>query len=389
VISDRLKKLFDDDDLGLLNTPKREKPQTSSDRLEASFLEIVDFYNEHGRTPLADISDMGERKLGVRLRGILSDESKLEALKDLDEHGLLKLEDSPESIEDVLKGDDLGLLDDPTGIRTLKNISQSVKTADYIAKQRPCKDFAAYEPLFREVQKQLHKGEKRLKKFMTEQQIAKGEFFILRGQLVYVAERGADYIKNGKRDARLRVIYENGTESDLLSRALARGLYRGGSRVVGEVDLLADKRENLTEEDAASGFIYVLSSLSNDPKVANISNLYKIGFSVGPVEQRIKNAVTDPTYLMAPVKIVAIYKAYNMRTQKFENLLHRVLANAKLDLSLSDKSGRSYIPAEWFVAPLAVIDEVINLIINGAIVNYYYDKNNEEISLIEPQNSTF
>jgi hypothetical protein len=377
--SSKLQKIFDDDDLGLLDTPKRQKQQTYSDRLEASFLEIIDFYNEHSRLPSAETSDMAERKLGVRLRGILADEAKVEALKHLDEHGLLDLEAPPESIDEVLKDDGLGLLDDPTGILTIKNVPKQVKTAEYKARQKPCEDFDKFEPLFDTVKQELRNGVRRMKRFITEQQVAAGEFFVLRGQIVYVAERGKDYYKHGKRDARLRVIYENGTESDLLSRALARGLYRGGSRIVGEVDLLADERETIDTEDEASGYIYVLSSLSEDPRVANISSLYKIGFSTGTVEQRIKNASSDPTYLLAPVKIVATYKAYNMNTQKFENFLHRVLSDARLDITLTDKDGKNYIPSEWFIVPLGIVDQIVQMISTGDIVNYIYDPATKEL----------
>ena len=375
----KLQAIFDDDDLGLLDTPKREKLQTSSDRLEDSFLQIVDFYNENGRRPSAETTDMAERKLGVRLRGILADEQKIEALKQLDTYGLLEHENPPESLEQALSDDDMGLLDDPTGILTIKNVPKQVQTAEYKARQKPCKDFSKFEPLFDDVKQKLKSGDMRMKRFMTEQQIAVGEFFVLRGQIVYVAERGKDYYKHGKRDARLRVIYENGTESDLLSRALARGLYRGGSRVVGEIDLFADARETVDDNDEASGYIYVLSSLSEDPIIANVKDLYKIGFSTNTVEGRVKSAANDPTYLMAPVKIVATYKAYNMNAHKFEQLLHRILVDAKLDLSIVDKTQQNYEPREWFVVPLDVVDQIIELIINGGIVNFEYDPETQSL----------
>jgi hypothetical protein len=375
----KLQAIFDDDDLGLLDTPKRDRPQTSSDRLEDSFLQIVDFYNENGRRPSAETTDMAERKLGVRLRGILADEQKVEALKQLDTHGLLELEKPPESLEQALSDDDMGLLDDPTGILTIKNVPKQVQTAEYKARQKPCKDFSKFEPLFDDVKQKLKVGDMRMKRFMTEQQIAVGEFFVLRGQIVYVAERGKDYYKHGKRDARLRVIYENGTESDLLSRALARGLYRGGSRIVGEIDLFADARETADDNDEASGYIYVLSSLSEDPLVANVKDLYKIGFSTGSVEGRVKSAANDPTYLMAPIKIVATYKAYNMNAHKFEQLLHRILADAKLELNIADKTQHRYEPREWFIVPLNVVDQIIELIINGGIVHFEYDPETQSL----------
>jgi hypothetical protein len=384
-MSDKLKALYEDDDLGLLNLPKKTKLQTSSDRLEASFLEIVDFYSENGRKPSAGAIDMAERKLGVRLIGILVDDEKVEALKHLDNRGLLAPLEPPESIEEVLREDSFGLLDDPTGITTLKNVTKPVTTAEYKAHQRQCKDFYKFEPLFVEVQQKLKNGEMRMKRFMTEQQIAKGEFFVLRGQVVYVAERGVDYRKHGKRDARLRVIYENGTESDLLSRALARGLYRGGSRIVGEIDLLADAREEASDEDKGTGYIYVLSSMSDDPQIANIQNLYKIGFSNGAVEDRIKNASRDPTFLMADVKIVAAYKTFNMNTQKLENMLHKIFSRARLNIETIASNTLKYVPNEWYIVPIDVIDQAIALINNAEIVNYYYDNDKQEISLIESQ----
>lgn len=379
----KLQDIFDDDDLGLLDTPKRERPQTSSDRLEDSFLQIVDFFNENGRRPNAETTDMAERKLGVRLRGILADEQKVETLKQLDAHGLLDPDEPPGTLEDALSDDNLGILDDTTGILTIKNVPKQVKTAEYKARQKPCIDFAKFEPLFEDLKQKLKNGEMKMKQFMTEQQIATGEFFVLRGQIVYVAERGKDFYKHGKRDARLRVIYENGTESDLLSRALARGLYRGGSRIVGEIDLLADKREIIDENDKPSGFIYVLSSLSDNPLIANLKNLYKIGFSTNSVEERIKNASNDPTYLMASVKIEATYKTYNMNSKKFEHLLHRILANAKLNLSVADKRQYNYEPAEWFVVPLNVVDEIIELVINGGIVNFVYDSSTQSLTEVD------
>lgn len=384
MISDKLKDLFDDDDQGLLNVPKKSTPVSSSDRLEASFLEIVDFYTENRRAPTTHTSDIYERKLGARLNGLISDENKVSALKHLDTYNLLQLEEPPKSIDTLLANDNLGLLNDETGILNIKNVPKQINTADYKAQQRPCRDFYKFEPLFMQVHEQLKSGEKKLKKFMTEQQVAEGEFFVLRGQVVYVAERGQDFMsEHGKRDARLRVIYENGTESDLLSRTLARGLYRGGSRIVGDIDALEDERDSVNENDKESGHIYILKSESDDPLIANIDNLYKVGYSSNGVDERIRNAQNDPTYLMASVKVVASYKTYNLNPQKFEHLLHRLFADAKLDLSLIDKKSKNYNPVEWFVVPLEVIDQAIDLIINGQIVNYRYNDQAQSLVTIK------
>jgi hypothetical protein len=379
MISDKLQKIFEDDDLGLLNVPHHEQRSTPTDRLEASFMEINAFFDENQRAPRTDTTNMAERRLGVRLLAVRADDSKSENLLHLDTHGLLEPEEAPESIDEIMSGDDLEILEDKTGITKMTHVLTPVKTADHIARQRKCKDFDQFEPLFKEVHAKLKNGELHMKQFMTEQQIAKKEFFVLRGQLVYVAERGAEYRKHGKRDARLRVIYENGTESDLLSRALARGLYRGGSRIVGDVDMFADPGEIPGTEDKPTGHIYVLSSLSDDPKVANIANLHKIGFSTTSVEQRIKNASNEPTYLMAHVKIEATYPTYNMNTQKFEAIMHRVFGEARLDLAITDKAGGSREPSEWFAAPLDVIDQAVRMIIGGDIVHYVYDTSSREL----------
>ena len=76
---------------------------------------------------------------------------------------------------------------------------------------------------------------------------------------------------------------------------------------------------------------------------------------------------------MAPVEVVASYRTYNLRASALENLLHRVFAEVRLDLTQIDRKGRDYDPSEWFVVPLHVIDQAIDLIISGDIVDYVYD----------------
>jgi hypothetical protein len=115
---------------------------------------------------------------------------------------------------------------------------------------------------------------------------------------------------NGESDARLRVIYSNGTESNLLRRSLQRALYKdeAGRRLTepNAGPLFAEKWE---EDDIASGIIYVLRSLSNHPYVAEHRELiHKIGVTGGSVEARIANAAHDATYLLADVEVVATYK---------------------------------------------------------------------------------
>jgi len=386
-MSDRLKKIFDNDEHDLLKVNPRSKSATPEDRLADSFLEINDFYAEHGRIPMVDTTDINERKLGVRLRALILDDTKARALAAIDAHGLLKTAPAPENLDDIFSGDQFGLLDDPTGVLTIRNVPTNIKKAENIARARRSKDFAKYEQGFKDTHAGLKSGALLRTNINSEHQILKDRYYVFNGVLAFVAgmeERKKDRGKS-KANARLHVIYENGTESDILLRSFARTLYRAkeGARIVP-----ADYQTNIewqdeTDDDQVTGRIYILKSLSEDPRVQDIQNLYKIGYTKGSVEDRIKNAPADPTYLTAPVEIVASYKCLNMNTQKLEHLIHRFFGEVKLDMSLNAPDSTSYAPSEWYVVPLDVLDRVINLIINGEIVNYRYDSGLRNIVLAE------
>lgn len=395
-MSDRLQRIFDNDEHDLLKINHKSKPLSPEDKLEQSFLEIVDFYAETGRIPSADTTEMSERKLGKRLRAIMLDDDKVDALKHLDEHHLLTPAPAPESIDELLDSDEFGLLDDPTGILTIRNIPKDVKRPDQIARVRKAKDFKQYEPLFHDMHARMKAGEFIRVRISSENQIKKGRFFVLKGVLIYVADEGEKFASKVKVNAKLHVIYENGTESNILLRSLARSLYRsddegGGSRVVPvnhkELPEWQDTEsvtstalgKTITDDDSESGYIYVLKSKSDVPQIQDTLNLYKIGFTTGTVEGRIENAATDPTYLMAPVEIVSTYKCYNLNTQKLEYLLHRFFAEAKLDMSIVGPDGKTYTPSEWYVVSYEIIDRAIELFDTGEVVNFHYDADQKGI----------
>ncbi|MGB6129474.1 MAG: GIY-YIG nuclease family protein, partial [Psychrilyobacter sp.] len=119
---------------------------------------------------------------------------------------------------------------------------------------------------------------------------------------------------------------------------------------------------------------YVLTSKSTDERIASIDNLFKIGYSKNEVENRIKNAENEPTYLMAPVSIVTSWKCYNMNPQKLEQLLHVFFGTTCLNIDVIDNTGKRCTPREWFIVPLKVIEQAIELIISGEIIKYRYDK---------------
>jgi len=183
-------------------------------------------------------------------------------------------------------------------------------------------------------------------------------------------------------NARLYCVFENGTESNMFLRSLAAAFWKdkNGRQVVDadQVEMF-DNASKVTGEDKITGHIYVLRSLSQRPEIKDIENLYKIGFSRQPVKERIKNAASDPTYLMADVKLVTQYDTYNMNTQKFESLLHKFFSKSCLNVDVFDNDGNRHTPREWFIVPLHVIENVVTLLINGEIVNYYYDPEVQEI----------
>jgi hypothetical protein len=380
-----LDEILADDPLGLLSEAKaKTKSLNEDDRLTASFEEINVFVEKNGCEP-KKLADMLERTLHSRLEGIRQNPQKMEYLKPYDRFNILqKIEIN--SIDDILNDDVFGLLEneDNDDIFTLKNIpkQKEITMPDYVASRKPCKEFAKYEEIFKNVQNDLKTGKRTLAKFEKEQEIYEGEFYILKGVMVYVASKGHLVKKNGKTNTRLDCIYENGTESDVLMRSLSRELYRDGKRVSRHEDKLLENLQMINEEDSKSGYIYILESLSTDEKISFIKNLYKIGYSTTSVKERIKNAINEPTYLMAPVRIVSVYETYNMNTQKFEQLLHRFFGNVCLNVDIFGNDGKRYTPREWFIAPLGIIEKTIELIVSGEIMNYKYDEKNEKLSLI-------
>lgn len=382
---DPLKKVFDNDKHGLLKVKAKSKASTPDDKLIESFQEINNFYVAYGRTPLVNTDDINERRLGVRLRALILDDIKTEMLKHLDTHKLLKTNPPPENLSDIFSSDKFGLLEDPTGILTIRNVPTDIKKAENIARAHKSKNFFKYEQGFKDIHASLKSGDSLRSSISSEYQIKKGRYFVFNGVLAYVENRDDAFQSNGKTNARLHVIYENGTESNILLRSFARTLYRSkeGARIV-PVNYQTDPEwQDVTEEDQVTGYIYILKSRSKDHHIEDIQNLYKIGYTSGSVEARVRNAHTDPTYLMADVDIVATYKCLNMNTQKFEHLIHRFFDEVKLDMTFKTSNGAGYIPSEWYVVPLDVLDRVINLIINGEITHYRYDASLRDIILVD------
>ena len=201
-------------------------------------------------------------------------------------------------------------------------------------------------------------------------EIKKDMFFILNGQKTYVADVGTKFMQEyGISDARLYLVFDNGTESRMLMRSFQRALsIDNGSRRISDPNLGPLFDSSLGKEDQLNGIIYILRSKSQLPFILENYNLiHKIGFTTNTIEKRISKAKTDPTYLMADVEIVASYKLYNLRISKFENLVKKIFSNAKLNIKINDRFGNPVSPEEWFLVPLEVIKEAIQKIIEGTI----------------------
>lgn len=383
---DALLKILDDDDLGLLNIKPKRSSITVDERLLQSFQQINDFYRQHGKEPESNPSNILEFQLFNRLKGLRATKEKCEALQEVDEFHLLTFiepEKPITSVADIFSDDSFGLLDDEAeSIFDLKHVPKSpMEMPEKIAQRKRCKDFDQFEHLFKQCHAELTSGVREARQFTGEQQIKPGHFFVLHGVMVYVAEVGEKEIKNGKVNARLRCIFENGTESNMLLRSLATELYKDetGRRILDHREKALEALEQIKAEDEKTGYLYVLQSLSQEADIASIKNLFKIGYSTVPVQERIKNAADEPTYLMAPVTVVEVFECYNLNPQKFELLLHTFFGKACLNVDVFDKTGKRFSPREWFVAPLHIIEAAANMLINGEIVNYRYDPDSSGI----------
>lgn len=377
--------ILDDD---LLVAPEGLKKLTSSERLERAFLEIVEFRRAEDRLPSSQTRNIAERKLGARLDGFLANEAKAEAVKHLDEFGLLEALEAPTSIDDLLESEDLDeLLGDESGILDVSSLPvvKRPESAESVAQRVKAKDFAQFEPLFKAKHAELKDGTFALKPFTGMDMVREGVFFVLNGVMCFVAEVGedVDLVVGGKRTQkqRLRVVFENGTESAMYRQSLMTRMYEAQGQVLARTGHDASE---ILDADIESGHIYVLQSMSTDSLIANMKDLHKIGFSTTSVEQRLKGASTSPTYLMAPVKIVADYRVYNLKASALENLLHRVFADVRLDLTQVDRKGRDYDPSEWFVVPRDVINQAIAMIMSGEITDYVYDRASKRLVRAKP-----
>lgn len=387
---EELKKIFADPLFADVTAPK--KKTTPGDRLIAGFQRIVDFVETHKRLPVNG-DDREERTLYNQLEGIRKDPERKERCMPYDTAGILtdtgttaKDRDKPngkraknteeQQLADIfndpifsdVNASDNGLFDLPD---YMKRRQEERREADYVAQRVKCDDFQKFEAGFKEIHAGLKSGKYRLIKF-KEAHIAQGRYFIEDGILVYIA--GLDQIeknRHGRKNSRTRCIYENGMESGIYMQTLCKNLYHTGYTVQdtsGIGDDYLKKKFTVNAGDVESGTIYVLRSLSKDPEIASLKNLYKIGFTTTPLEVRTANAKNEPTYLCAGVETVATWRVYNVKSSTFESLIHKLFGSVQLQVTVDGKR-----PKEWYVVPFPIIEQAVMYIINGQPVAYDKD----------------
>ncbi|WP_298439415.1 GIY-YIG nuclease family protein [Geobacter sp.] len=356
------------------------------ERIIAGFEEIQLFAEQHGRAPQhGEDKDISERLYAVRLDRLRALEECRALLGPLDHQGLLTGAEiaQTEPMETMDDDELLAELEGAAGsseITELRHVRTSAekRAAEEIANRTVCEDFEHFKPLFEKVKGELKSGMRQTRSFHIRamDEIQRGTFFIVGGQIAYVAEVGEEFTtKYERRDSRLRVIYDNGTESNVLQRSLQRALHRDAeARLITDPNVGPLFSETWEEDDIESGTIYVLRSLSSHPFIAEHRELiHKIGVTGGRVESRVANASHDATYLLADVEVIASYKLAGINRTKLENLFHRIFAPAQLDLTIHDRFGNPVRPREWFLVPLHVIDEAVQRIREGSISTMIYD----------------
>lgn len=360
------------------HTPREE-------RIIAGLEDIERFVEDHGRLPVhGEDKDIFERIYAVRLDKIRLSTECREILSGLDKHGLLS--DSPK-VPELYELDDDALLaelgvgnsngSDITKLTHVKTRAEK-KVAEEIGQRSLCHDFENFKPLFTQIQAELKAGIRKTLRFKEDAGINKGEYFIVGGQIAYIAEMGElTQDAYSKWDARLRIVFDNGTESNILLRSLQKALYKDeAGRRITDPNAGPLFAKEVADDDIESGTIYVLRSKSDHPEIKkNYEVLHKIGVTGGSVEKRLSNAKLDPTFLMADVEILATYELFNISRIKLENLLHRFFEPARLNIQISDRFGNPINPREWYLVPLFIIDEVVEKIKDETLSNYRYDTN--------------
>ena len=385
---------FTEDDAALLdelgieaNVKKKTTLTAREERIIAGFEEIQSFIEEHGQQPtFGDNKDIFERLYATRLDAIRRQSDCVELLKDRDHQGLLnaafiEASEFADDLDDDALLNELGL--EPEGKNTDITQLTHVKPRAEMSKPQEigqrtiCKDFEMFKPLFEAINQQTKSGERKIIPFARDSSIEKGNFFILSGQTIYIAEIGDSFTgADGRNEHRLRVIFDNGVESNQLMHSLQKRLWDDKtSRRITDLSMGPLFGPTTDPNDEPSGTIYIARSDSEHPLIKENRNfVHKIGVTNNSIKSRLSGAEDDPTFLFSKAELVASFELYNINAHKLETLLHRFFASVRLEIQIPDRFDRPYKPKEWFVVSLDIINEAIDLLIAGKLENYTYDR---------------
>jgi len=368
----------DDDPFGLLDIKEPASSYQSKDEQQIiKFEEINAFVEKNGRAPKLN-GGIQEHSLAARLAGIVENRDNMEQLLPLDRFNLLSVKSSEiNTLDDIFEDDEFSVFDDDEGLFDFALVRRPDEraSADFVAKRKPCADFINYEQLFKSVHVDLKENKRSFVDF-KQGNLKEGAFYMHNGMLLYLEKINISqyehYKPDGTRireDGRTRCIFENGTESNMLKRSVEKILYANGKAITEKNDSTLESFEKnftkITNDDCQSGYLYILKSKSMNPEILSMKHLYKIGFTTTTVEDRIKNAANDPTYLLADVEVVMTYNCYNMDTHKLEKLLHNYFGNSCMQIDVYDNEGVRHSPREWFAISLSDIEEFVETIIPG------------------------
>lgn len=397
-----LEEILANDRLGLLKVEKTKAVRQTKENIFVQMYEdIRGFVKTHGREPCAESSSIQEAQLQARLNSLRSNPEAVSLLKPFDIE--LKLLDhseladtqsiggthqvtepvAPMSLNQIMGS---ALLKGNSSIFTIKNVPASTKsqsTNEYQAQRTKCRDFDKFKDLFRQIQQDLDSGIRKTTKIEGIADIRQGQSFIVGGLIAYVAVVGEKYEhRKGHHNARTRVIFSNGMESDLLLRSFGAALYKDKTAraITGADDGPLFHNNHINNKADKTGIVYVLKSNSNLSEIKSIRTmLHKIGVTSVSVKSRIANAKNDPTYLLADVELVAEFTLFGLDPKAVEKVLHTFFDQARAKINIYDRFGIAVSPREWFTVPVSIIKEALDLMQSGQLVNAEYDVLNVKI----------
>lgn len=423
-----LEDIFANDTMGIFDDVKPISQKTTNNSLlEQQFSEINSFIETHGRPPNAETGDINEKILSRQLTSIKASSSFTKELVAFDKHGLLvdentnssvsaeptvlhesvsdrdntvyqdisseeeqvELEPPSEpvsftSLQDIFNSDELGIFDDVQSDILISDIQNSSR-ANYdqyddedVASRFECKDFYKFEATFERIYHAIQSAAFTKTNFASSKSITIGSVFVLNGLLCYVADiYKAEARKNTRSQERLRLIFANGTESNMLTHSLATAQYKYENSyqlLITDSDWIdTELAKNFGDKRQLTGVIYIAKLIDTPDNLAHYKNLHKIGFSTLTGEARTKHSIRDTAFLQQAVDIIAEWEVYDANARSVEGVLHAFFYDQRVKVSLKGFDDKVYKAIEWFDAPLTEIEKAINLVISGDIKDYRMD----------------